>query len=140
MIQCDETVTDGLVDQPERCMPTAAISQTDLLASLTAVAGVVLPQPSAFDSQNLMPVLLGQSEHGRDVLIEADVFQRTAIRQGRWKMLDLDKPGAAPRSTGTNCELYDLVADAGESVNVAAQHPDVVEELWGRLQKIRRKG
>jgi len=118
----------------------APISQTDLLASLTAVAGVVLPQPSAFDSQNLMPVLLGQSEHGRDVLIEADVFQRTAIRQGRWKMLDLDKPGAAPRSTGTNCELYDLVADAGESVNVAAQHPDVVEELWGRLQKIRRKG
>jgi arylsulfatase A-like enzyme len=121
----------------------AVISQTDLLTSLTAVAGVTVPQASTFDSQNVMPALMGQSEHGRDVLVEADVFQRTAIRQGRWKLLDLDKPsldrpGLPAHATGTNCELYDLQVDPGETANVAAQHPDVVGELWKKLQQIRR--
>jgi arylsulfatase A-like enzyme len=96
-----------------------------------------LPQGQTFDSENVLPALLGQSEHGRDVLIEADVRQRTAIRRGRWKLLDLDIPGTPPQAAGKNCELYDLEADPDETTNVAVQHPEVVAELWGRLQKIR---
>ena len=115
----------------------AVVSQTDLLASMTALAGVPLPQGQTFDSENVLPALLGQSEHGRDVLIEADVRQRTAIRRGRWKLLDLDMPGTSPHAAGKNCELYDLEADPGETTNAAAQHPEVVAELWSRLQKIR---
>jgi hypothetical protein len=42
------------------------------------------------------------------------------VRRGNWKLVRLGK--AAP-------ELYDLAADIGESKNVAAKHPQVVQEL-----------
>jgi arylsulfatase A-like enzyme len=115
----------------------AVISQTDLLVSMAALVGVPLPQGQAFDSENVLPAFMGQSEHGRDVLVEADVRQRTAIRKGRWKLLDMDLPGRSVGTAGINCELYDLEADPSEATNVAAQHPEVVAELWGRLERIR---
>ena len=115
----------------------ALISQTDLLASMAALVGASLPRGSSFDSENMLPALLGQSAQGRDILIEADARQRTAIREGRWKLLDLDLPGSPPRPIGKNCELYDLLTDPGETTNVAAQNPDVVNELMDKLQQIR---
>jgi len=116
----------------------AVISQTDLLSSLGALAGVSLPHGQLFDSQNVLPALTGQSEHGRDVLVEADVLQRTAIRQGRWKLLDFQVPGVAPQTTGKGLELYDLEADPAETANVAAQYPEIVNELLTHMHLIRR--
>jgi len=115
----------------------AVVSQTDLLASMATLVGVPLPQGQSFDSENVLPALMGQSEHGRDVLVEADVRQRTAIRMGRWKLLDFNLPGSAPQAAGKNCELFDLEVDPSETTNVAARHPEVVADLWGKLQQIR---
>jgi arylsulfatase A-like enzyme len=117
----------------------ATVSQTDLLASMAALAGAALPDGQKFDSENVLPALLGQSEHGRDVLVEADVRQRTAIRVGKWKLLDMNLPGAQVATAGKNCELYNLEADPGETTDAAAQHPEVVAELYARLEKIRGK-
>jgi arylsulfatase A-like enzyme len=69
-------------------------------------------------------------------------LQRTAIRRGRWKLLDLNKPdldkaGAPAPRDESNCELYDLLADPGETTNVAAGHPDVVKALMDKLKQIR---
>ena len=100
----------------------AVVSQTDMLASMATLAGAPLPQGERFDSENVLPALMGQSEHGRDVLLEADVRQRTAIRVGRWKLLDLDLPGADAKAAGKNCELYDLEVDPGETTNMATRH------------------
>ena len=102
----------------------AVVSQTDLLASMAALAGVALPDKQKFDSENVLPVLLGQSERGRDVLVEADVRQRTAIRVG---------------PAGKNCELYDIETDPGETTDVAGQHADVVAALWDKLEKLRKR-
>ena len=116
---------------------SAVVSQTDLLASMAALAGVALPVGKRFDSENVLPVLLGESDHGREVLVEADVWQRTAIRRGRWKLLDLSRPGQPAVASGKQCELYDLEADPGETTDVAAQRPEVVADLWARLRGIR---
>jgi hypothetical protein len=51
----------------------------------------------------------------------------------------LDKPGAATQSSGKNCELYDLLADPAEAMNLAAQKPRIVEELWAMLQQVRNR-
>jgi len=117
----------------------AVVSQTDLLASLAELAGAELPRAAAFDSENVLPALLGKSEHGRDVLVEADVVQRTAIRAGRWKLLDLTEPGKAPSAGVKSIELYDLAADPGETTDVAGAHADVVRELMGKLEAIRAR-
>jgi len=115
---------------------SAVLSQTDMLATLAAVAGVDVPHATDFDSQNLRAVLMGVSEQGRTTLVEADAVQRTAIREGRWKLLDLTRPGSA---TQGKRELYDLEADPGETRDVAAENPAVAERLMALLNRIRAR-
>ena len=44
-----------------------------------------------------------------------------AVRDGNWKLL--------VNADGTGAELYDIVADAHETRNVAADHADVTKRL-----------
>ncbi len=57
-------------------------------------------------------------------------FQVDAILDGRHKLI-----------TGTNGskELYDLAAEPGETQNIAAEFPEIVERLEGRLLEIREE-
>jgi len=43
------------------------------------------------------------------------------VRWGRWKAVRL--------SEGTDLEIYDLEEDIGETRDVAAQHPELVEKI-----------
>ena len=70
-----------------------------------------------------------------------------AIRQGRWKLIQgLGSGGfSAPRAIdpiegGPRGQLYDLDADPGESVNLWAEHPDVVVRLSALLDRYKRDG
>lgn len=125
----------------EAGVSNALISQTDLLASLSALASEALLAGEHFDSQNMLPALLGESETGRETLTEADANQRVAIRHGRWKLLDMEAPGADGKTVelpaSERYELYDLLTDPGETTNVAARNPEVVKEMAARLEKIR---
>ena len=74
-----------------------------------------------------------------------------AVRSGRWKlhlphgyrtMKDRELgsggiPGKYDYSARTGLELYDLVADIGESQDVAADHPEVVERLLALVERER---
>ena len=51
---------------------------------------------------------------------------RGAIIKGKWKLL---KVALLPGKT----ELFDLAADPGEKTDVAAQNPEIVRDLEGRL-------
>lgn len=117
----------------------ATISQIDLLASLTGLAGVTLPQASSFDSEDLLPALMGRSQQGRSILIEADVRQHVAIRYQQWKLLDLNPPYGEPAAGAPLYELYNLSTDPGETNNVAGAHPDVVQMLLEKLNRIRNR-
>src|SRR5690606_918756 len=56
-----------------------------------------------------------------------------ALRSGRWKAvrIGIRADSAAP------LELYDVVADPSESANLAAEHPQVVADLWARMRQAR---
>jgi arylsulfatase len=72
-----------------------------------------------------------------------------ALRSGRWKLVFPHKyrsltgtPGRDGRPNGythptSGLELYDLVADIGETKNVIDEHPDVVERLQALAEKAR---
>jgi arylsulfatase A-like enzyme len=61
-------------------------------------------------------------------LREKDGERWTMVRRGRWKLMRI--PGAS----GVRWELYDLEADPGETVDLAAGEADRVAELRGLLE------
>jgi arylsulfatase A-like enzyme len=122
----------------------ALVCQVDLLASMAALTGQALADADGPDSFNELPALLGESPDGRDHLIEhAGVL---SLRQGQWKYIE---PGrGAKKNQNTNTELgndpagqlYDVVADPGETRDLAGEQRDVVERLSATLKRLRENG
>ena len=136
-----------IVRWPARIAPgvsKALLAQIDLPASLASLAGRTLAPDDAPDSFNLLGALLGQTQTGRDHLVEhARVL---SLIKGHWKYIE---PGKGPRvNKNTNTELgidpqpqlYNLKDDLAEKRNLATEHPDKVQELAALLQKIRHAG
>lgn len=108
------------------------VCQIDLLASLAAFTKQTLANQAAPDSVNVLPALLGESQQGRDVLVEQG--RAIAVRRGKWKLIEAgDGPKAAP-------QLYNLADDLGEARNLAKEDPARVDELSQLLESIRQKG
>lgn len=102
----------------------AIVTTTDLFPSLAKLVGAALPDDRVIDGKDTLDVLLGkpgaQSPH------KIHYYEVDGIRRGDWKLV---------KSRGGRSELYDLNADLGETNNLAAQHPDVVQELEDLLAK-----
>ncbi len=116
----------------------ALISQVDLLASLAALTGVQLARGEGPDSENVLTALLGQSQQGRDYLVEH--ARGIALREGSWKYIP---PRKGPkRNANVNIELgnaaeaqlYWLDQDPGERINLARQYPERVNAMAGKLR------
>jgi arylsulfatase A-like enzyme len=100
----------------------------DLFSTLAELAGAQIPAGIKLDGRSLVPLL--QDPH-------ADWPDRYIfVHQGRWPR------GQAAQSKYQNCavrnsrfrlvnnkELYDIKNDPGETTNVIAQYPEVVEEM-----------
>jgi arylsulfatase A-like enzyme len=114
----------------------------DLLPTFAKLAGAQPPADRIIDGRDISPLLLGQpgahSPHealyfywGRDL---------QAVRSGRWKLhlrhpySSLETPGGGGKpgqyvTRTIEPSLFDLESDPGETTNVAASHPDVVQRL-----------
>jgi arylsulfatase A-like enzyme len=112
----------------------ALVCQVDLMHSVSKLCGQELTADAGPDSFDVLPALLGQSEKGRDDLVEQG--GPLALRQGKWKLVT--RPGA-PRPEG-RAELYDLKADPGERINLAGKEPSKVKVLTALLNSVREKG
>jgi len=134
-----------IVHWPARVKPSvsgALISQVDLLRSLAALTGAAVPQGAAPDSENVLPALLGESNQGRQELVEQ--AESLSLRSGQWKYIPPSK--SAKINPQVNIELgadsdpqlYDLAADIGETRNLASQFPDRVKSMAARLEQIRK--
>lgn len=79
------------------------------------------------DGVSLLPLLRGrgkQKEHKYLYFEFQELGGRQAVRKGPWKLVHLNVRGDAPV-----IELYNLQDDPGETTDLSAQHPDIVEEL-----------
>ncbi len=109
----------------------ALISQIDLLASLAKLTGT---EEGTTDSQELLDVLLGKSEKGREDLV-LEATSRTAYRKGQWLMIPPYKGPAKIASVNIEIgnapeyQLYNLSDDLGQQENIAAGNPDVLKEM-----------
>jgi arylsulfatase len=104
----------------------------DLMPTLLEVAGTSYPK--ALNGQELpplmgkswLPVLAGQAESPRTErdYLAWELFGNRAVRQGNWKLRWQIKPLGK-----SDWELFDLAADAGEHIDLAAQNPDKVKAM-----------
>ena len=120
----------------------AVVSQVDLLSSMAQLAG---SDVSTKDSENMLDVLLGKTNQGRENLI-IEATSRTAFRQGDWVMIP---PYKGPKvlinkgiETGNlgQFQLYNLKEDPHQDENLAKSNPDKLNEMIENFEKIRGKG
>ena len=133
----------GLIDKAKVGLnnETSIFAAFDLAPSMLSIANIAAPEGTNFDGENLSDVLLGRSTASRRAPIfwrrppdrktaSATLTERLpdlAMRDGNWKFLcEYD---------GTQPQLYDLAQDRRETINVAAQHANVVSRMSASLLK-----
>jgi len=123
----------------EPTVSDALVSHLDLLSSLAKLAGSETIVP---DSQELLEVLMGKSQQGREELI-LEASSRTALRKGDWVMIPPYKGPAV--QTQVNIELgnskefqlYNLKEDIGQQNNLAKSEPEKLQEMIKTFETIR---
>ncbi len=128
-------------------------STLDILPTFAALAGAESPSDRVIDGENISHLFHGQFDKA-DPDKAWFYYLRVhlqAVRQGKWKLhLARDKypVGAAPFSNNRHIApadrvgfnepfLVDLENDLGETTNVAAQYPQVVQRLLGLAEAMR---
>ncbi len=125
------------------------LALTDLCATFAALTGTALPDDAALDSMNALPALLGQPHErpARETFISHGAGLRGpfGIRSGPWKLVQSVGGGigftAAARERPARApQLFHLADDPGEAHNLAARHPEKVQELTDLLARQRAQG
>jgi arylsulfatase A-like enzyme len=124
---------------------------TDLLATIADICGTKLPASAGPDSFSFLPVLQGVHPAAMPIrgpiVMQAGSSSAMMIRSGDWKLIDrlgsggFSKPSSIKANPGDPAvQLYNLRADPAETTNLAAMHPDKVEELISAMQAIVKRG
>jgi arylsulfatase A-like enzyme len=122
---------------------------TDLLATMAALVGAKLPDDSAEDSFNFLPILLGEKPARpiRDCLIYHSFYGSFGIRQGPLVLTPtlgssgFSRPALVrPFPGGPEGQLYNLKDDPGQTKNLWLAQPDQVRRLMELLEKAQKDG
>jgi arylsulfatase A len=124
----------------------ALFNQVDLYASFASLIGHKLDPTEAPDSYNMLPVLLGKSDRGREIMLE-EAFT-LALRKGNWKYIE-PQSRSTPTwlkdkkvETGLNNspQLFNLATDVGEQHNIIAKYPLKRKNMQKILKAIQDDG
>lgn len=117
----------------------AMITQMDLFSS---IASLVDSKESTDDSENLLDVLMGKSEVGRDEMV-IEATSRTAFRKGNWAMIPPYEGPAVLKTVQIEIgnanayQLYNLENDIAQQNNLAESNPEKLQEMIAAFEAIR---
>jgi len=126
------------------------IGQVDFLASFAALVGAKLPEGKYFDSHNILPAILGESDKGNDYVVQQS-SDGLGLRMGKWKYIEAKERSAWAYNRHNQGEmnkmhmtaledieyLFDLETDPREEHNLASQNPEKLKEMSEMLKKIK---
>ena len=103
------------------------LTAMDLLPTLATWAGTAVPDDAVIDGRDVSEVLTagGASPHDAFAYYVGSFLE--AVRDERFKLRLVRTRARHDRTVVT--ELYDLIDDIGETTDIAADRPDVVERL-----------
>ena len=136
-----------IVSWPESVKPDVSnllFSHIDLFASMEELTGQDLGEAAGPDSRNHLQALLGKASAGRDYIIEAS--QSLSISDGTYKYIEPNNGPAYNKLVSIELgnskedQLYNLKEQIGETQNIAAQHPDIVDKFKQILKEEKQKG
>lgn len=110
----------------------AMATSMDLLPTFAALAGAKMPADRIIDGKDIRQLLMSREAVPTPHRAYYYYFMThlNAVRSGDWKLHVARMGGRYPDyEPNPVVELYDLGSDIGESRNVAAAHPQVVEQL-----------
>ena len=123
------------------------VSTMDIVPTVCAMTGAAKPT-RATDGIDITPLLTGaKTEIEREVLLYFDNINVQCARSGKWKVhfsrynnVTYSPPPAGGRRNIRlkNPELYDVVADPGESFDVAEENPEVLKRIIARVDELIR--
>ena len=131
LMRWPETIKAGsVVDIP--------VCQTDMLATITDILGVELPENAGEDSFSLLSAMKGETYDRslRGPVIHHSASGHFAIRDGKWKLNMFRGSGGSlepslfqPAEGEPPYELYNLDEDVGETQNLFFTYPEIVDRL-----------
>jgi arylsulfatase A-like enzyme len=92
----------------------------DLLSTCARLSNAALPEGVVLDGKNMLPVLVDGVESSHQSLY-FEYKRHAALRMGGWKIVREDPDDA--------WQLFNLVEDLGESVDLAKTNPSKLNEL-----------
>lgn len=128
--------------QPHLVKPI--VSHIDLYPTLLDLCGVIPPAGPQVDGISLRPLLEGREDAWPErVLFTHNPIDETnkfpgAVRTQRHRLVrEIKGPGGGSKAkandaSATSWQLYDMEADPGEEKNLAAEQPELVQELSRR--------
>lgn len=113
---------------PPRTFYMDVLSTMDVLPTFAAMAGASLDPERVIDGHDVSHILKGdlKAESPYQFFFYYRGYNLRAVRQGSWKL-------------HADGELYDLGLDVGESVDVSADHPEIVARLQAVLTAARQE-
>ena len=122
------------------------VHHADVIATVADIVGIDLPHDAGEDSFSLLPLLQGGHEPVRDHAVSQSSAGQFALRRSDWKMIFGPSGGgawsklSASPPDGSPAQLYHLTADLGETKNLYAEHPDIVQEMTSLLENLLATG
>lgn len=124
---------------PKGVVSNQPISTMDLLPTFVPLAGGSVPDKLNGHARDISQILFEPSKmiaadfellyYGRDGSLEA-------FRQGDWKLHIAKSRGWKKEDGEFPTSLYNLKDDIGETRNVAAEYPEIVERLRSRMKEL----
>lgn len=136
-----------LVQWPDRIKPGRRCDRTiclvDLMATVTDILDMPLPDNAGEDSFSLLPLFEGRTQDWqRAPVVNHSANGTFALRQNQWKLIAGNGSGGRgiPRSKAgsTPYQLYDMQNDPEETTDLRERYPGEVSRLTETLNRLRK--